>query len=401
MILPAASAQAAPFAMSIDDAILDLGDISGVRAIDSTNSDPPATLTGDLTGNTVNVPKAGFVFPPKDAEVSPGITATINMEANEDITGTFEAGTGKLVLDANLKATVAVLGSTCVISPIELQLSSSNARPYLGQPFSSGIEGNGVVGAAWTALPPVTGGGLCGTVAGMIDGPGGIAMAHGVHDFKTCETEPDNPLCSGVVAPVAAPNILTAPPASTLADVATFTYEKGTAETSEVNGFQCSLDGAEFQACDTGSSSYSNLAVGAHKFQVKATNAGGAGPVAEYDWTVTRSTNPGKAKFGALKVKPKQKRVKRGKKATITVKVRNVGKAAATGVRICVKAPKRFVRVKKCVNRGRLAAGATATARFKVKVVRKAKRRKKATLKFKATGKRIGAKNAKAVIRIA
>jgi hypothetical protein len=400
-ILPVASAQAASFTMSVDDAILDLGTVSGVRAIDSTNSDPPATLTGDLTGNTVNVPKDGFVFPPKEAEVTGGITATINMEANEDITGTYDAGTGALVLDANLKATVEVLGSNCVISPIVLQLSSSNARPYLGQAFSSGIEGTGVVSASWDALPEVTGGGLCSTVAGLIDGPGGIAMAHGVHDFQTCTTDPDNPLCTGVAAPTVAPNILTSPPASTAADIATFTFEKGAGETSEVTGFQCSLDGAAFQACDSGSMSYTGLAASAHKFQVKATNSGGAGPVAEYDWTVTKNSGgTGKAKFGALKVTPKKKKVKRGKRATITVKVKNVGKATASGVKICVKAPKKLVKVKKCVTKSKLAAGATATARFKVKVAKKAKKGKKATLKFKATGKGLAAKNAKAIIKI-
>jgi hypothetical protein len=226
-------------------------------------------------------------------------------------------------------------------------------------------------------------------------------MAHGVHDFQTCETDPDNPLCTGVVAPTLAPNILTSPPASTAADVATFTFEKGAGEASEVTGFQCSLDGAAFEACDSGSKSYTGLAGGAHKFQVKATNSGGAGPVAEHDWTVTKSDGgSGKAKFGALKVTPKNKKVKRGKQATITVKVKNVGNAAASGVKICVNAPKKLVKVKKCVTKAKLAAGATATARFKVKVVKKAKKGKKATLKFKATGKGIAAKNAKAIIKI-
>ncbi len=401
VILPVASAQAAPFTMSIDDAILNLGSVSGVRAIDSSIPDTPATLTGDVDGGTVSVPKAGFVFPTKNADVS-GIPIQIDMEANEDITGTFDAGTGKLVLDANLKATVTALGATCVISPIELTLSSANARPYLGQAFSSGIDGTGVLSASWTELPPVTGGGFCDTVSGLIGGPGGIAMAHGVHDFKTCDTDPSNPLCSGVAAPSVKPKITSAPPASTESDVASFSFSKGDGETAEVTGFQCSLDGAEFKACDSGSISYSDLAEGAHKFQVKATNEGGAGPVAEQGWTVTKSGGPtGKAKFGALKVKPKSKKVKRGKKATITVKVKNVGKAAASGVKICVKAaPKKLVKVQKCVTKGKLAAGATATARFKVKVAKKAKKGKKVTLKFKATGKGIAAKNAKAKIKI-
>ncbi|MBN8866995.1 MAG: hypothetical protein J0H98_05540 [Solirubrobacterales bacterium] len=397
--------------MSIDNAILDLGGLSGVRAIDSDLSDPPATLAGDLTGNTVNVPKAGFVFPTKTTEVSPGITANIDMEANSDITGTFDSGTGEISIDASLKATVAVLGSNCVISPIELTLSSSNAHPYLGQAFTSGIEGNGVISASWTGLPPVTGGGSCGVVAGLIAGPGGIAMSHGVRNFQTCDTDPGNPLCGvPIVKPTAAPKIVTSPPASTTADVASFSYQKGDGETSAVTGFECVLDGGAPQACgsgDSGSKTYTGLAEGSHTFQVKATNEGGAGPAETYTWEVAKTPPPPlTAKFGALSVKPKAKKVKRGKRVTIVAKVRNTGDGAASGVKICVTAPKKLVRVKRCVNKGALAAGATATAKFKVVVNRKAKKGRKAALRFVATGKDVTSgnalakKSAKAVVRI-
>lgn len=406
LLFPAAAAQAEPFSMSIDNAILDLGGLSGVRAIDSELEppDPPATLSGDLTGGAVDVPKEGFVFPTKTAEVSTGINADIDMEANEDITGTFDAGTGQLVLDANLKATVAVLGSTCVISPIVLQLSSASSMPYLGEAFVDGIDGVGVISADWSGLPPVTGGGACGIVSGLIAGPGGIAMSHGVYDFQTCETDPGNPLCDPEgSAPTDAPSILTGPPSSTEADVASFTFEKGPEETQEVTGFECSLDGGAFEPCDSGSKTYTGLSEGAHEFKVRSTNSVGEGPDVPYSWTVKKSPTPpppGPPRFGPLKLKPKVKMVKRGRAVVVTARIRNVGESAAKGVKVCVKAPKRLVRVRKCVKRGNLVAGATATMKFKVKVNRKAKRKAKAKLKFRATGKGLKAKAGRVVIRV-
>jgi len=398
LIISTGTAQAAPVSMQITDAVMDLGGLKGVKAIDSSVPDPPASMTGDLTGSTVNIPKAGFVFPPKEAEVTTGITATINMEANEDITGTFDAATGRLDLDANLKATVEVLGSTCVISPIELSLSSSNGRPYLGVPYTAGLEGNGAVDAAWTALPPVTGGGACGTVESLIAGPGGIWLSNGLSTPQVCTDQPDHPGCGDdSLLPTVAPKLTATPPASTADTSASFSFAKGDGEPAAITGFQCSLDSGAFEACDNGSKSYTGLAAGSHTFQVKATNAVGEGPAAVYSWTIT---SPGKAKLGALKVTPKAKAVKRGKKATVKVRVRNAGKAGATGVKVCVTAPKKFVKVKKCVKVGALGAGKAKVAKFKVTVKKKAKKGKKAVLKFKATGKGVAAKKGKATIKI-
>jgi hypothetical protein len=417
VVLPAASAQADPFTISIDNAIMNLGSLSNVRAIDSELDppDPPATLTGDLTGNTVNVPKANFVFPPKQAEVSAGITATINMEANDDITGTFDSATGQLVLDASLKATVTVLGSNCVISPIDLELSSDNVSPYLGQEFADGLEGEGVVGASWTDLPAVTGGGSCGIVGQLTGGPGGIAMSHGVHDFKTCETDPSNPRCSVVIPPQKAPVLNSAPPSSTDQTAATFTFAKGNGETQPVDGFECTLDSGTPEPCNSGTKEYTGLAVGDHSFSVKATNSAGSSSATSYSWTITElptcpdgttgtppncvpDTKPS-AKLGALKVQPKQKTVKRGKKAVVKVKVKvkNVGEAAATGVKVCVKAPKKLVKVKKCVSLGQVAAGKVKTAKFAVKAKRK---KGQAVLKFTASSSNAGKKTGKAKVRI-
>jgi len=415
----AGAAQAEPFDMSIDNAVLDLGGLSGVRAIDPDLGDPPATLSGDIDGSTVTVPKAGFVFPTKVAELQPGLNAEIDMEANEDITGTFDEATGALSMDVSLKATVQVLGATCVISPIAMTLSSDNIRPYLGEPFSDGIEGEGVVGGSWTGLPPVTGGGTCGIVAGVIAGPGGIAMSHGIHDFPTCTSDPLDPRCNVVVPPTAEPILNSAPATSTDQTTASFSFAKGNGETQPVDGFECKLDSGAFEACDSGTKEYSGLAVGAHSFTVQGTNTAGTGPAFTYNWTITQKEqencppgttgtppdcvkNPvgGTPTLAALKVAPKNKAVKRGKKATITVKVKNSGDAAATGVKVCVTAPKALVQVKKCVTVGQVAAGATKAAKFKVTVKKKAKKGKKAVLKFKATSGNAGSKAGKATIKV-
>jgi len=415
--LSAASAHAAPFTMTVDNAILDLGGLSGVRAIDPTLEppDPPATLSGDLTGNAVDIPKEGFVFPPKEAAISEVITATINMEANDDITGTMDALSGRLVLNASLKASVSVLGSDCVISPIVLELDSDNAHPYLGQAFTAGIEGDGVISGSWTNLPPVVGGPSCAIVSQMIGGAGGIAMSHGVHDFQTCETEPSNPLCDVVFPPDKAPVLNSAPSSSTDQTTASFTYTKGNNETQPVEGFVCSLDGGAEEPCgsgESGSKEYTGLAVGEHVFSVKATNSAGAGPATTHTWTVkesegcptgTTGTPPdchedgGKAKLGALKIKPKSKVLKRGKKVVVKVNVKNVGDAAIAGAKVCVTAPKRLIQVKKCVNLGQVAAGKTKVAKFKVKAKRK---KGKAVLKFKATSKNAGSKSGKATVKV-
>jgi hypothetical protein len=88
----------------------------------------------------------------------------------------------------------------------------------------------------------------------------------------------------------------------------------------------------------------------------------------------------------ALSVKPARKSVKQGKSATFTATVRNTGDANATGVKVCMKAPKKAVKpAKKCVNVGMLAAGAMEKPKFKVKAKKNAKP-KAYKLRFKATG---------------
>lgn len=129
---------------------------------------------------------------------------------------------------------------------------------------------------------------------------------------------------------------------------------------------------------------------------------------------------PAKAGFGPLKVKPKLKAVKRGGRTVLTARVKNVGNSRATGVRICLKAPKRALKVSRkalmkktgkkqkrarvrrngCVKLGGLPAGRTVAVKFRVKLTARAKRASKLKLNFRALANGIPAKKAKARIRV-
>ena len=114
--------------------------------------------------------------------------------------------------------------------------------------------------------------------------------------------------------------------------------------------------------------------------------------------TVTASF--GKPKLANLKVTPKSKKVKPGKKATFKVKVRNNGKAKAGKLKVCAKGPKKLVKVGKCVKAGSLAAGKSKTVKFKVTVKKGTKEGRKAKITFKATASGGLKKSAKATVKV-
>ncbi len=101
----------------------------------------------------------------------------------------------------------------------------------------------------------------------------------------------------------------------------------------------------------------------------------------------------------ALSVMPRSKTVKQGNGATFTATVRNTGDADATGVKVCMKAPRKAVKPSmKCTNVGMLAAGELEKPRFVVKAKRDAKPRSY-TLRFTATGTG-GPDNATATLKV-
>mgnify|MGYP001258252597 CR=1 FL=1 len=321
--------QAARFHLEIDHALLDLGSISGVTAIDSTSTppDPPASLTGTVNGGKVRVPRTNFVFPTKTTEVTNGLEATVDLTANRDITGQLDAATGRLTLAFDLKATVQALDQTCVIDPIRASLSTDYGRPYLGVPFAAGTEGPGALTGRWDDLPAPTGGTVCQIVGQLTIGPGGIWMAHGLSEARKCEDDPTHPGCDDS-------NPCANGPSS-----------------------ECCAAQPRFAPCN------------------------------EDEGTPRLS----------IKVSPKAKKVRAGRAAVLTVKVRNRGDARAAGARICARAPRKKAQAGKC-RTGAVPAGGTLTRKFKVKVKRKARGRVKVAFKLTAPG--TPARTARATLKV-
>ncbi len=438
LALGAGPAKAEKVGFTFDSGVINLGGPSGTWAKlpDPTVGDPAVTINTEVAADgALTAAKEDFLFPPKRLEgfetgegALPVVDATIDIKADGPLTGSFDAdtGDGSIVLPANVLITVYNHGSPasvakCRISGFSLTLATTGsisdpgdaaadppreAAIYDAAPFAP-PSGKGATIAPWTSLPSavVESGSLASIVCPKLDdllgGPGAIWFSGKAGGEIV------------IPAPEKAPKLTGTPATSTEQTTAEFKFEAGEGETSPVTGFECKLDTGAFAACDSGTQSYSDLAVGSHTFTVRAKNQTGTGPETPFNWTVTEAkvcpegttgTPPncirppnGKAKLGNLKIQPKKKAVKRGKKAVIKIKVKNVGKAKATGVKVCVNAPKKLVKVKKCVNLGQVAAGKAKTAKFKVKAKRK---RGKAVLKFKATSKNAGKKNGRAVVRV-
>ena len=108
----------------------------------------------------------------------------------------------------------------------------------------------------------------------------------------------------------------------------------------------------------------------------------------------------GKPKLANLQIKPKSKEVRRGRKVTFKVKVKNTGKATAKKLKLCAKGPKKLVKVPKCRKPGKLAAGRSKTVKFKVKVKNRAKKGKRAKVTFTAYAKGAEKKSGKATVKV-
>jgi hypothetical protein len=447
------SAKADPVAYSFENGIINLGGGEGTWAklIDKELDppDPPATLEADVAGDgALTAGQDDFFFPLKKIEdldvsdVGKGVLffvdATIKISAEGPITGNFDTTTGEsdVTIPADVFVTVYNANSPsyiakCRIDGFDLVLNTTAetmsdpgapadpptpARPaadYAASAFDPADDGKGAMLASWESLPSAQdeGGALasevCPGLDGMLGGPGGAWLEGAAGDIVI----PEQP------APKVAPKITGTPASETESTTAAFAFAQGDTETSEVTGFQCKLDDGAFEACDDGTKSYSGLSVGGHTFEVKATNAQGEGPAsAPYTWTIEEAvvcpegqtgTPPDcvtppkpKGKLGSLKISPKTKTVKSGKKATFSAKVKNVGKGTAKSVKVCVTAPKKFISVKKCVTVGNLAAGKSKTAKFKVTVKKAAKKGKKIALKFKATSNGAGTKSGTGTVKV-
>lgn len=107
----------------------------------------------------------------------------------------------------------------------------------------------------------------------------------------------------------------------------------------------------------------------------------------------------GRPRFGRLKVRSSPGRTRRGGKALVRVRVRNIGGTELKGARICVKTPKRSMAVRACVKVGRIGPGKTATRKFRVRIKRTAKAGR-IRMPVRATGRDVLAVRAVAVVKV-
>ena len=101
------------------------------------------------------------------------------------------------------------------------------------------------------------------------------------------------------------------------------------------------------------------------------------------------------------RVMPKRKKVKPGKRARFTFRVANDGDATANKLRLCVKAPRKRVKVmgKACRRAGSLVPDRSTRARFTVKPKRSA-RGKRVKIRFTANGPGMNKSAATATLKV-
>ena len=84
-------------------------------------------------------------------------------------------------------------------------------------------------------------------------------------------------------------------PYKTRSTSASFTFSGTDTESGAVGAFECSLDGAAFVVCNSGSATYAGpLSLGAHNFKVKAKDTSGLvdSTPANFDWTIEANQSP-------------------------------------------------------------------------------------------------------------
>lgn len=174
--------------------------------------------------------------------------------------------------------------------------------------------------------------------------------------------------------------------------IADSTPSFGFSATQSGSTFECRIDGANFAACSGPVATHtpvSALADGQHTFDVRAVDsAAQADPTPA---TRTFTVDSPKAKISKVTVKGPAK-VKKGKKATYKVKIKNSGDATAKGVKLKVSG--KGVKAKKSV--GKIAADKTK----KVKVKLKLKKPGKVKVTFKVTSKNAGGKTVRKKITV-
>jgi hypothetical protein len=137
--------------------------------------------------------------------------------------------------------------------------------------------------------------------------------------------------------------------------------------------YQWSIDGTRLGGAT--SSSIVASAPGAYTCSVTASNQSGSATQTSAPFHVATPPPPPPAKL-TLTVKPRKARTRPGKAARFRASVSNSGRLPATGIRLCVKTPKKnrkALKAPKCLSLGTIAAGASRKVKLKVRARRRAR----------------------------
>ncbi len=345
-----ASAEDKPFKIEFDSSDIQVNVIKGLP-LDSLTTKASLEGTIDENGN-VTIPKGGFKMPELGITEPVSIKGFMGIEA--PATGKFDAATGQLDLDTKAGLWVSVnvkqlldaasglgldlgdqLGSfgpyiglignlTCGFSPMDLHFSTEPNSLATGKRFADGPGGPGAISAEWSKLGPFAG---RTKVLGLID---------------ACQMLQDQ-----------LPGLLS-----------------GLGGGTEIGGFDIGsllgdLDISNLDDVDLGPS-----AVVLTRTSVTPPEEPGPGDPPGPG----TPTTPSAAKL-KLSVTPKKKRAKAGSKIRYRATVKNVGGTTAGAVKVCIKAPKKAAKVKRCQSLGTLAPGAKKTRGFKLKLKQSAGKR--------------------------
>jgi len=366
-----AAAAEAPFKIEFDSSAIQVGAIKDLP-LDALTSKASIEGTIDENGN-VTIPAGGFTMPELGIAEPVAIKGFMGIEG--PATGTFDAATGRLELDGKAGLWVSVniqqalgaasglgldlgdsLGSitpflgligedlTCGFSPMDIHFSTEPNSLTTGQRFAGGPGGAGAISAEWSKLGPFAG---RTKVGGFID------------------------ICKLLQSQL-----------PTLLEGLGGTGTGGT-------GLGGLLGGIDLESLD-------DLDLGPSAVTLTRTTVDPSGPgdpVGPGD-----PARPAAAKL-RLSVTPKSRRARAGTKVLYRATVKNVGGRRADGVRVCIKAPRKATRVKRCQELGALAPGAKKTRKFSLKLKKSADRRSY-RIGFETRAETGGARQAMAGLRI-
>jgi len=353
-----------PFKIDFDQSTMQVGLLSDLPLGELAST---ASLEGtiDDQGN-VTVPKGKFTLP--EIGITDPLTVKMFMGIESDATGTFNAQTGALVLNAKAGVWVSVnlpelfdaldtlgldvsgqLGPlagiiggvgdlTCGFSPMDVTFTTGETSLGSGSPFTKGPLGPGALTAEWSQLGPFSG---KTKILGLID------VCQAIKQY--------------------APSLIEGALSGSLPD------------------------GIDLGNIDLASllNNLDNVNLGPSSLTLTRT----------LDENVPEVVPPASPAL-KLSVSPKRRKARAGKKASFTVKVKNSGKAPATGVKICVKTPgASVVGGGRCRTLGKVMAGATQTRRFRIRTGKKRKKPVKAVFTVRASNAGRSSASARLLIR--